>query len=101
MIRTGAMRAGAAVFRQHYRCTAFTCPVRKENQTMKRVIPFLILLLMLPVQILAQVSAVPQLMNFQGRLTRPDGTPVANGNYAIRFSFWTAVTGGTEKWSQT
>ena len=39
-------------------------------------------------------------MNFQGRLTRPDGTPVADGNYAVRFSLWTAASGGTEKWNQ-
>ena len=49
----------------------------------------------------AQVSAVPPLMNFQGRLARPDGTPVADGNYSVRFSLWTAATAGTEKWSQT
>jgi hypothetical protein len=52
-----------------------------------------------PVQ--AQVAAAPTLMNFQGRLAKPDGTPVANGNYSLRFSLWTAVTGGTEKWNQT
>jgi hypothetical protein len=52
-----------------------------------------------PIQ--AQVIAPPQLIHFQGRLARPDGTPVPNGNYSIRFSLWTAVTGGTEKWNQT
>jgi hypothetical protein len=25
-------------------------------------------------------------MNFQGRLAKPDGTPVADGNYTLRFS---------------
>src|SRR5690242_17737129 len=49
----------------------------------------------------AQAVATPQLMNFQGRLAKPDGTPVANGNYSIRFSLWTAASGGTEKWNQT
>jgi hypothetical protein len=49
----------------------------------------------------AQISAAPSLMNFQGRLTRPDGTPIADGPYAIRFSLHTAAAGGTEKWSQT
>jgi hypothetical protein len=49
----------------------------------------------------AQVTAAPSLMNFQGRLTKPDGTPVANGTYALRFSLWDAASGGTEKWSQT
>src|SRR5262245_28977958 len=57
------------------------------------------LAILTPVQ--AQVIAPPQLVNFQGRLAKPDGTPVANGNYSIRFSLWTAVTGGTEKWNQT
>lgn len=52
-----------------------------------------------PVQ--AQVSAPPSLLNFQGRLTKPDGTPVANGTYSIRFSLWDAASGGTEKWNQT
>src|SRR6185295_3750197 len=52
-----------------------------------------------PVQ--AQVSATPSLMNFQGRLAKPDGTPVANGTYSVRFSLWTLATGGTEKWNQT
>jgi hypothetical protein len=52
-----------------------------------------------PVQ--AQVIAAPPLMNFQGRLAKPDGTPVTNGTYSIRFSLWDAASGGTEKWNQT
>src|SRR5438309_1372952 len=65
----------------------------------------LALLLMLSVSAFAQVAAVPQLMNFQGRLARPDGTPVADGNYSVRFSLWNVASGGTqaanEKWNQT
>jgi hypothetical protein len=68
---------------------------------MFRTLSILVLLLIVSVSAFAQVSAVPQLMNFQGRLTRSDGTPVPNGNYSIRFSLWTAATGGTEKWNQT
>lgn len=68
---------------------------------MRRALSLAAFLLMLSVRVFAQISAVPQLMNFQGRLTRPDGSPVANGNYSIRFSLWTAATGGTEKWNQT
>src|SRR5689334_22742546 len=69
---------------------------------MKRSLSLLIFLLTYTqVCAFAQVTAVPQLMNFQGRLTKPDGTPVSNGNYTIRFSLWTAVTGGIEKWNQT
>lgn len=71
---------------------------------MKRVtcILFLLWVMLVPITLVsAQVNPAPQLMNFQGRLTKPDGTPVPNSNYAIRFSLWNALSGGTEKWNQT
>lgn len=49
----------------------------------------------------AQVSATPSLLNFQGRLATPSGNPVPDGNYSIRFSLYTAATGGTKLWEQT
>jgi hypothetical protein len=52
-----------------------------------------------PVQ--AQIIVAPDKMNFQGRLTKPDGTPVANGAYSVRFSLWNAVSAGSETWNQT
>lgn len=71
---------------------------------MKRHYPILFSMVMLSgllVQARAQVSPAPSLMNFQGRLTRPDGTPVSDGNYSVRFSLWDTASGGNEKWSQT
>src|SRR5262249_24648474 len=59
------------------------------------------LCLSLPQGTHAQVSPAPSLLNFQGRLARPDGTPVADGTYSVRFSLWGAATNGTEKWNQT
>jgi hypothetical protein len=56
---------------------------------------------LLPATAGAQAVATPALMNFQGRIARPDGTPVANGNYSIRFSLYNALTGGTKLWEQT
>jgi hypothetical protein len=51
------------------------------------------------------VSPAPALMNFSGRLARPDGTPVPDGTYSVRFSLWNVASGGTpatnEKWNQT
>lgn len=67
---------------------------------MKRTL-FTLLLMLLVSASFAQVSAIPQLMNFQGRLARPDGTPVANGTYSVRFSLHSALSGGTEVWNQT
>ena len=49
----------------------------------------------------AQVSPVPSLINFQGRLTLPGGGAVADGAYTVRISLWDAASGGTERWSQT
>ncbi|MCS6777393.1 MAG: hypothetical protein RMJ43_07370, partial [Chloroherpetonaceae bacterium] len=49
----------------------------------------------------AQIAPAPALLHFQGRLTRPDGTPLPDGNYALRFSLWSAATGGTERWNQS
>jgi hypothetical protein len=49
----------------------------------------------------AQVSAAPALMNFQGRLAKPDGTPLADGTYTLTFSLYDALTGGNQKWTQT
>jgi hypothetical protein len=59
------------------------------------------LMLMVAVNAIAQIAAVPPMMNFQGRLAKPDGTPVPDGTYAVRFSLWTAQSGGVEKWNQT
>jgi hypothetical protein len=68
---------------------------------MQRVrLTFVALLTLAQACAMAQVSAVPPRMNFQGRLARPDGTPIADGTHSVRFSLWTAVTGGTEKWNQ-
>ena len=47
------------------------------------------------------VAPAPALMNFQGRLTRPDGTPVADGAYSVQFAFYDAVTDGNRLWTQT
>jgi hypothetical protein len=61
----------------------------------------LLLLALGSLRALAQGPAVPPQMAFQGRLTHPDGTPLPDGPYAVRFSLWTQATGGTQKWNQT
>ena len=50
---------------------------------------------------LAQVAPVPSLMNFQGRLAKPDGTPVTDGNHTVVFTLFDAQTGGTVKWTES
>jgi hypothetical protein len=69
---------------------------------MKRIMLLVVLLLLITGGALAQpVSPAPALLNFQGRLTRTDGSLVPNGNYSIRFSLWSAAIGGAERWNQT
>jgi hypothetical protein len=61
----------------------------------------LLCLLALTTTALAQTTSAPALLSFQGRIARPDGTPVPDGTYSIRFSLWTAALNGSEKWNQT
>jgi hypothetical protein len=67
---------------------------------MSRTLSFVVLLLMLSVSASTQTTPTPELLNFAGRLAKPNGTPVADGTYTIRFSLWSAVSNGTEKWFQ-
>ncbi len=43
-------------------------------------------------------SSVPQLLSYQGRLTDTNGSPVADGNYDIKFLIYGDSTGGTVLW---
>ena len=51
--------------------------------------------------VLPGLSAVPQIMSYQGVLTDDDGVPVPDGPYALTFAIYTVPTGGTELWSET
>jgi hypothetical protein len=61
----------------------------------------LALLACLAAPALPQTTAVPSQMNFEARLTRPDGTPVPNGNVKITLRIFTAPTGGTLRYTET
>ncbi|QQS20045.1 hypothetical protein IPL85_01135 [Candidatus Saccharibacteria bacterium] len=46
-------------------------------------------------------AAINQQINFQGKLTNPDGTNVTNGAYSIVFSIYTVSSGGSAVWTET
>lgn len=46
-------------------------------------------------------AAINSQINFQGKLTNPDGTNVTNGTYSIVFSIYSVSTGGTAVWTET
>lgn len=71
---------------------------------MYRYLAMLSLVFMLcagPIRTQGQTVSPPSLLNFQGRLAKSNGTPVANGTYSIQFSLYDALTSGTQKWTQT
>ena len=45
------------------------------------------------------LAGVPQLMNYQGRLTNPDGTPVADDTYEVTFRIYDELS--TQRWAET
>ena len=46
-------------------------------------------------------AAINPMINFQGKLTNPDGTNVTDGTYSIVFSIYAAASGGTAIWTET
>ncbi|MBU1753400.1 hypothetical protein KKG56_06050 [bacterium] len=45
--------------------------------------------------------SVPQMMNYQGKLTNASGMAVSDGNYSIQMSIYNAASGGTPLWQET
>lgn len=46
-------------------------------------------------------AAINQQINFQGKLTNPNGTNVTDGTYSIVFSMYTVASGGSAVWTET
>ncbi len=46
-------------------------------------------------------AAINPFINFQGKLTNPDGTNLTNGSYSIVFSLYTVASGGSNVWTET
>ena len=48
----------------------------------------------------ARGQGIPNWMNYQGRLTSPDGTPVTDGAWPVTFRLYDAPTGGAALWTE-
>jgi len=44
--------------------------------------------------------AVPPFINFQGKLTDANGSPVADGSYSMTFRLFSTLTGGSALWTE-
>jgi len=49
----------------------------------------------------APSADVAKLISYQGRVSRPDGTPVADGTYQMSFALYETPMGGGAVWSET
>ena len=68
---------------------------------MKRYAALALTASLMPLSVSAFSQSVPALANFQGRLAKPDGTPVVDGTYNLQFSVYNASTGGTLAWQKS
>ncbi|HMB91215.1 MAG TPA: hypothetical protein VKP65_10235, partial [Rhodothermales bacterium] len=57
-------------------------------------------LLALALLLTAQPAFSQETFSFQGKLTTPDGTPVADGSYSIQFQLFDTPTGGSPRWAE-
>jgi hypothetical protein len=71
--------------------------MKKSNQSLKKVLVLSVVYVCFSV---ACYGAVPQQIDFQGRLTSNQGTPLT-GSYKFVFSIYDAVTGGSQLWTET
>ena len=46
-------------------------------------------------------AAINSQINFQGKITNPDGTNIANGTKSITFNLYTVASAGTTLWTET
>lgn len=46
------------------------------------------------------LASVPSLINYQGKLLKPDGTPIADGVYNMTFAIYDVPVGGLPLWSE-
>ena len=44
-------------------------------------------------------AEIPQIINFQGKVTDTGGTPISDGDYSMTFTIYDAETSGTSQWS--
>lgn len=61
----------------------------------------LVALLLVALHCICAIAGTPSLVNYQGYLTDPGGSPVADGSYSVVFTIYDSPSGGTSKWTET
>jgi hypothetical protein len=57
-----------------------------------------IVIFLVGVRLVGQAQTVPSLINYQGRLSNPDGSPLATTDYQLTFNIYDATNGGNLVW---
>ncbi len=65
---------------------------------MKKIILTAIILILSSVFAWAEISGVPQLINYQGKLTDANGEPLPTAEYKLEFNVYNDATVGSIKW---
>jgi hypothetical protein len=74
----------------------------REVKMKRFLIPFFFFVLgvILVDSAFACTPEIPKMINYQGMLTNPDGTPVPDDNYKLTFKIFDDPLAGTEHWSE-
>ena len=59
---------------------------------------FILFVLLLGSLVIPSLADIPQIINYQGKVTDSGGVPVTDGSYTMRFRIFDASSGGTLKW---
>ena len=62
---------------------------------------FLLSCLVFPRQRASAAAGINHQINFQGKVTNPNGTNVTNGSYTFVFKLYTMSSGGVATWTET
>jgi hypothetical protein len=69
--------------------------------SIKRIVVMLVSTLLIVSLYSPAFTAVPNLINYQGRLTSADGAPVLNGSYFLTFALYLTDIGSSPEWAET
>ena len=72
-----------------------------RNKIVKSAFGFAAALFCVFITTIPASAAINPQINFQGKITNPDGTNIANAGYSILFSLYNVSTTGTAIWSET
>jgi microcystin-dependent protein len=72
-----------------------------KKAKMLKIVLFIVSTVFIFLSIPQVYCGVPQLINYQGKLSDKNGVAVPDGNYNVQFKIYDVASGGTALWSET